>query len=203
MNSQNGWPVVGKTACDQGPFHGVTFPNGILAGDVAMIARWQLHHYAASVEPIHGGQCWGWYVKKIEGSSTFSNHSSATAWDINAQLHPMGSPARHSLNTRQVAAARAIVRAAGGVLRWGGDYKGRPDPMHWEINASPAAAHKFATKIIQEACNRVPNSGAAIAVDGVYGPHTTAKVRRVQTHFGIGVDGLAGPITQEKIEAYL
>lgn len=145
--SQNGWPIVAKSACDQGPFHGVTFPNGILAGDVAVIARWQLGRYAATVEPLVQGTCWGWFVKVIEGTTTKSNHGSATAWDVNADQHPMGVDASHNFSAAQIKACRAIVAESDGVLRWGGDYSSRPDPMHWEINDDKAAAHALATKI--------------------------------------------------------
>lgn len=148
--SQNGWPVVGKSACDQGPFLGVKFPNGILAGDVATIARWQMTRYTQLVEPLVQGTCWGWYVKPIEGSHTVSNHASATAWDNNADQHPMGKSAVDNMSQKQIAGCRQIIREAGGVLRWGGDYTGRPDPMHWEIVGSPAAVAAFARKIRSE-----------------------------------------------------
>jgi hypothetical protein len=201
--SQNGWPVVGKSACDQGPFHGVRFPNGILAGDVAIIARWQLRRYVTEVEPIHAGSCWGWYVKTIEGSSTISNHASATAWDVNAPQHPMGRPASASMTGGMIAECRAIVRDSGGVLRWGGDFRGRPDPMHWEIIGTRAEAHTLAMKIVQRAYNRVPDTGADIAVDGSYGPLTTAKAKRVQKHFGIAQTGKIDSATLGKIEGSL
>lgn len=145
--SQNGWPVVTKSQCDQGPFAGVTFPNGILRGDVAVVARWQMARYEATVEQLKAGTCWGWYDRAIRGSTTISNHASATAWDCNADKHPLGSDPRDNFSAAQIAACRAIVKAAGGVLRWGGDYSGRKDPMHWEINASAAAVHAFANKI--------------------------------------------------------
>lgn len=203
MKAQNGWPVVGHAALDQGPFAGVKFPNGILAGDVAIIARWQLRRYVADVEPLHAGQCWGWFVKEIEGSDDVSNHSAGCAWDINAQRHVMGKPASESMTARQISACRAIVRDSGSVLRWGGDYRGRKDPMHWEVIGSPAAAERLATKIVQRACNKVPDTGADIHVDGVYGPATTDKVRRVQRHFKIEDDGVFGPITTRKAEAYI
>lgn len=146
MNSQNGWPVVGKSSCDQGPFGGVTFPNGILKGDVAVIARWQLARYEDTVEPLIQGECWGWFVKPIEGSNVISNHSSATAWDINATQNPMGVPAARSLSTGQIAACHAIEAASHGTLRWGGDFT-RPDPMHWEIVGSRAQVGAFAAVI--------------------------------------------------------
>jgi hypothetical protein len=145
--SQNGWPIVDKSDCDQGPFAGVTFPNGILKGDVATIARWQLKRYEALVEPCVAGTCWGWYVKVIEGTTTKSNHGSATAWDINATQHPMGVPASKTMSQHKIAMCRRIVDESHGVLRWGGDYTVRPDPMHWEIDCIEAEAAAFAREI--------------------------------------------------------
>lgn len=215
--SQNGWSVVDKAACDQGPFLGVKFPNGIRKGPVASIAVWQMRRYEATVEPIRTSGCWGWDVKKIEGSATYSNHASGTAWDINAPEHPMGSAVSHSFSTAEIAACRAIERASGGVLRWGGSYTGRPDGMHWEINRSQSAVNAFADKIagphadlalgdvgtnvknLQAACNNVPNTGPAIDTDRVFGPHTEAKVMHVQSHFGITSDGIVGPVTRGKL----
>lgn len=144
--SQNGWPVVAKSKCDQGPFGGVTFPNGILAGDVATIARWQMTRYEADVEQMVPGTCWGWYVKNIEGSGTISNHASATAWDINAPQHPMGPPTSSNMTAREIAACHEIEADSDGTLRWGGDFS-RPDPMHWEIIGTPARVAAFARKI--------------------------------------------------------
>lgn len=215
--AQNGWPVVTAAACDQGPFLGVKFPNGILHGPVASIAVWQLRRYVATVEPLHPGQCWGFDAKRIEGSSEWSNHAAGCAWDINAEHHPMGTSPGHSFTGGQIAACRSIVRASDGVLRWGGDYTHRPDPMHWEIVASRGATMAFAHKItgsqadlalgdvgtnvraLQRACDLVPNTGPSIAADGWFGPHTEAKVMHVQSHFGIASDGVAGPVTRAKL----
>lgn len=145
--SQNGWPVVPRSKVDEGTYAGVRLPNGILAGDVAMIARWQLNRYASTVEPLVPGTCWGWFVKEIEGSDTISNHASGTAWDINADQHPMGRPPSANMTAQEIFACQAIVHAADGVLRWGGSYTGRPDPMHWEIVGTPKQAAALAAKI--------------------------------------------------------
>jgi D-alanyl-D-alanine carboxypeptidase len=149
--SQNGWPVAARDQQDEGTYAGVRFPNGILAGDVATIARWQLARYAAVVEPLVQGTCWGWFVKAIEGSTTISNHASGTAWDVNADQHPMGRPASANMSADQIRQCRALVTAADGVLRWGGDYTGRPDPMHWEIVGTRTEVAALAAKIKREA----------------------------------------------------
>lgn len=146
--SQNGWPVVAKSACDLEPLiRNVVVPNGVLAGDVAVVFRWLAGRYDATVERLVPGTCWGWFVKTIEGSASISNHASATAVDFNADQHPMGDATTNTFSDRQIDACRAIVKAAGGVLRWGGDYSGRPDSMHWEINASAAAVKALAAKL--------------------------------------------------------
>ncbi len=204
--SQNGWPVVDKPACDQGPFQGERFPNGILAGDVAVIARWQLARFAADVRPLKHGTCWGWYDKKIEGTGTVSNHASATAWDINADQLPMGTMTRLVMSLAEIAACRAIVATAGGVLRWGGDYTGRPDAMHWEIVGTRAQVKAFADRI--RASTRAKE---AIMVTGSWpavgeGDDDALRdgynvITRIQLLKRIDADGVWGPATTAAVGA--
>lgn len=52
---------------------------------------------------------------------------------------------------------------------------------------------------LQALLNGVPNTGADVTVDGVFGPMTEAKVKRVQAHFKIAADGIVGPITWGKL----
>jgi hypothetical protein len=149
--SQNGWPVATAGQQDTAPIYGaVTVPNGVLKGDVAVVLREVARRFHTTVEPLVKNTCWGWYVKPIEGSSTVSNHASGTAVDLNADQHPMGVSASHNFSTTQIKACHAIVAAMDGVVRWGGDYTGRPDPMHWEIVGTAAATKKLAAKITAE-----------------------------------------------------
>lgn len=198
--SQNAWPVATKAQQDQGPFMGVKFPNGILAGDVATIARWQLRLYAERVEPLKAGTCWGWFVKKIEGSGTISNHASGTAWDINADQHPMGTEAHATMGAEEIRECREIVRLAAGVLRWGGDYSGRPDPMHWEIVGTRGEVAALATKI-----RKADRPVAELTFEVTYpvlqeGDDDNLRdgydvIRRIQRQLGITADGVWGPKT--------
>lgn len=151
-NSQNGWPVDTTGANeDRDPIYGnVKVPNGVLKGDVAVVMRWVARRFDDTVEKLVAGTCWGWFVKPIEGSATISNHASGTAIDLNADQHPVGVAAGKNFSGAQIAACHAIVKAAGGVVRWGGDYTGRPDPMHWEIVGSKAAVAALARKIEEE-----------------------------------------------------
>jgi hypothetical protein len=148
-NSQNGWPVDPTGAKqDRAPLiRNITVPNGVRAGDVAVVFRWLAREYDRRVEKLIPGWCWGWFVKKIEGSSVVSNHASGTAVDFNAPDNPMGSgTTRRSMTQRQIDACHAIERESGGVLRWGGDFS-RNDPMHWEIVGSQAETKRFADEI--------------------------------------------------------
>ena len=145
--SQNGWSVV-----DSAPafvVHGVTFPNGVRGGDVAIVLRWTVEQWHARVEKLVAGSCWGYDKKKISGSDEWSNHASATAVDCNASRHPQGVPASRNMSAHQIDQCHAIEAESGGVVRWGGDFS-RPDPMHWEINANAAAVAAFARRIEDE-----------------------------------------------------
>lgn len=147
-SSQNGWPVATRDQQDRAPLiRDVTVPNGVLAGDVAIVFRWLAAEYDRRVERLQKGECWGWFVKSIEGSSTISNHASGTAVDFNAPGNPMGQgTTKRSMTAAQIDTCHALERESGGVLRWGGDFS-RNDPMHWEINADRAAVAAFARKI--------------------------------------------------------
>lgn len=133
-NSQNGWPVVGRSAVTDRAVHGVEFPNGWLKGDVDTVFTYLIARLNSEVEPIRKGWCWGWFVKEIEGSNTISNHASGTAIDYNAPAHPMGK--RNTYSESRRARIRKILSDLDGVVRWGGDYTGRPDDMHFEIHAN-------------------------------------------------------------------
>jgi hypothetical protein len=223
--SQNGW-IAGATdrlntaATAEGTL--VRFPGGVRAdapGQLLMAVAGRFHR---EVEPLVDGQCWGYAYRPIRGATTISNHASGTAIDCNAPRHQLGTDPAASFSGAQIDAIHRILAAAGGVVRWGGTYTGRKDPMHFEITdgadlddcqraldalrARPAPAAPTtstlqkgstgeAVKRLQQVLNAWYPDQPQLVVDGVFGPATEAMVRYLQANAGLAVDGIAGPKT--------
>lgn len=111
-----------------------------------------LVHWAAwfndHIENVGAGQVddWGYAERTIRGSSTtLSNHASGTAIDLNATKHPLGR--QGTFTTSQTLRIRNALTKYEGCIRWGGDYHGRKDEMHFEIMASPARCWQVLAKL--------------------------------------------------------
>jgi hypothetical protein len=147
-SSQNGWPASPDRrtiGVQTFMIHGVSFPGGVKAGDVATVLGYVADRFGREVEPLVAGWCWGYAWRDIRGGATTSNHASGTAIDVNAPAHPIGH--RDTFSPRQRDAIRSIVAACSGVVRWGGSYSSRPDDMHFEINAGVHAVAVVAARI--------------------------------------------------------
>lgn len=64
-------------------------------------------------------------IRKIAGSDNWSNHSWACAIDL--------SPGSNGFNMKSTLSTIVITAFKNQSARWGGDYKGRKDPMHFEF----------------------------------------------------------------------
>lgn len=98
--------------------------------------------FHALIEPIDEGTLddWGYCYREIRNSQTvLSNHSSGTAIDLNATKHPLGKAGTFPLE--KIPMIQALAKKYG--LRWGGDYRGRKDEMHFEIALSQAKVAKL------------------------------------------------------------
>jgi hypothetical protein len=138
-NSQNGWTaskVRAEIDIDSFPVPGTSIKltcNKTVAPLLVGFAA----EFHALIEPIDEGSLddWGYCYREIRGSTTaLSNHSSGTAIDLNATKHPLGKAGTFPL--AKVPMIRALAKKYG--LRWGGDYTGRKDEMHFEIALSEA-----------------------------------------------------------------
>lgn len=140
--SQNGWQVLDDDT--SGPYPRLrewALPNvrrTLLARDGS--AGFLLVHLALwfndEVELIDiGFDDWGWSPRRISGSTEWSNHASGTAIDLNADRHPAGVPTTQTFSTAETFAIHTRLKLYSGCLKWGGDFRSRPDAMHYEISA--------------------------------------------------------------------
>lgn len=150
--SQNGWAGYSSYG-DSNLVSNPTVPGtnvkilGGLNKVAAPVLLWVAAQWNIHVEKLVQEQGnWGFEPRDIRGSTVLSNHASGTAMDLNSALHPLGASGTFSAN--QVRAIRAILNACDGLVRWGGDYTGRKDEMHVEVNGSAAELAKLGARLL-------------------------------------------------------
>ena len=75
---------------------------------------------------------WAYAYRPVRGSTSgLSNHASGTAVDLNATKYPLGTTHMKYWRMLRIRARLLMYRKC---IRWGGDYEGRKDQMHFEIN---------------------------------------------------------------------
>lgn len=142
--SQNGWPEI--TSARDSRLVAIPWVTGpVLSGDVAVVLTHVAERFDAEVEPVDVASSWGWAHRPVRAGTDLSNHASGTAIDLNATAHALG--ASGTFTDEQVAAIRAILADVAPAVRWGGDYPDRPDEMHFEIAAGPAAVAAVAARL--------------------------------------------------------
>jgi hypothetical protein len=91
------------------------------------------------IEPIDEGifDDWGYAYRMVRGHQTkLSCHASGTAIDLNSVKNGLGKV--NTFPPDKVPMIRALAKKYG--LKAGMDFKTRPDPMHFEVEVSPAKA---------------------------------------------------------------
>lgn len=128
-------------ACE-GPFstvslHGtgrVTVRSSVVPAVVALNSRLKAHNYQTRRADTGGYNC-----RKITGGTGYSLHAYGTAIDINWQSNPYGPRLVTDMPAAMIADIKAIrTRNGKQVWRWGGNYSGNKDAMHFEVCCSPA-----------------------------------------------------------------
>lgn len=85
------------------------------------------HHDQATVDKTGASDFGGCFnIRNIAGSNSYSNHSWACALD----LSPGSNGFRYNASTTIANTVIDAFKRQG--FRWGGDYHGRKDPMHFE-----------------------------------------------------------------------
>jgi hypothetical protein len=148
--SQNGYPVLfdidnTKSWKIPGAQREIRLAQAAPGLVLAHFALW----FHEIIEPLNGGifDEWGWAVRDIRGSDEWSNHASGTAMDLNATKHPLGTTARSSFSLSEIAAINNRLAFMDNAVRWGGNYSGRQDPMHFEVNASTSRVARLADEL--------------------------------------------------------
>ena len=227
--SQNGWTVIESGTDDRL----VAIPRivgRVRAGDVAAIFIYLNERFDADVEDIDAGRDdWGWAFRPIAGNTSgYSNHASGTAEDLNATKHPLG--AVGTFTKKQLTSLRSIldeINRDAKVIRWGGDYTGRKDEMHFEIvgteaQVAAAAARLTGTpappaipaKPVRNVAETIATQKAVRAkADGDWGDDTDNRVNLVraalngrhdavvQGVIGTKTDGIWGPKSKAALVA--
>lgn len=148
LTSQNGF-----SANDRSVIASFTIPRtqqkiSLRKGDTSVILLDVLGWIHLNIEPLDVGifDDWGYAERLIRGSSTeLSNHASGTAADANATQHPLGVTGTWTATEKQLIHGRLALYE--GCVRWGEDYDGRLDGMHFEIDRGAADCKRVADKI--------------------------------------------------------
>lgn len=150
--SQNGYTANNRSLIASYTVPGTTGRVAVRKGDVATILLYVLQRFNREVERLVWPGIWGYAERTIRGSSTtLSNHASGTAVDANAPKHPLGTNPYNNFSRTQISTIHKIINdcmvSGRPVVRWGGDYRGRKDGMHFEIVGSSADVRTLAARI--------------------------------------------------------
>ena len=130
--------------CNSASLTTVLFPTGTASTIGLKVApptatAWKLFTERMSYvgyyfEELAGGS---YNCRKIAGSNEWSLHSYGIAVDLNPSKNPRGLPLTTDIPASLYEWAEDCTTASGArVFSWGGRW-GNPDPMHFQINASP------------------------------------------------------------------
>lgn len=151
QTSYNGWTASPNPAdfggLEQLTIAGESFPPGVRRGDVHTLFSRLGQRIHDSVEHVveptwHQADDWGYSFRQNRNANNLSCHASGTAIDWNATRHPNGK--RGTFNAQQAATTRQICKVEFvGLVRWGGDFTGTADEMHFEIIGTPGQVAKL------------------------------------------------------------
>lgn len=208
--SQNGYSANDRSKIETYNIYGELLPmrEGPTGWLLAYLAKW-LHNNVESISKGHQQDDWGYAERPIRGSSTtLSNHASGTAFDFNATQHPLGVSGTWTRKQKRKV-NRFLRNKLENVVRWGENYSGRKDGMHFEINEDFDEVLKVVKKLQGEVrrpkrARRTPtvvlaNVQREFRNGGQNELHGVKVIQRELNARGeeLAVDGYAGPTTRD------
>jgi hypothetical protein len=148
--SQNGWSVIGASSTKWWNLIDSSVRFQLRRGSAGFVLVHLVDWFDRNIESLQPttGDDFGWALRRIAGSDLWSNHSSGTAVDLNASLHPQGKD--HTFGPVEYDKIhRRLESMYEGKLRWGADYTTTVDEMHFEIQDDADAILKLSRKIEQ------------------------------------------------------
>lgn len=187
-------------------------------GDAHTILNELGRRFNSEVEAIRKDWSWGHAKRPVRGASVPSEHSAGVAVDFNAPAHGLGLSGTFS--GAQVRAIRRILDDLDGAVRWGGDYAGRKDEMHFELQGGVAKLSQVAAKInggigdVKPAgkpskpkpSGKRPTDYKDLAIDGKFGAASAEAVQILMSQIGLyerEIDKKAGEHTWAAVQEWL
>lgn len=190
-------------------------------GDAYTILNELGRRFNSEVETIRKEWSWGYAKRPVRGASAPSEHSAGVGVDFNAPAHGLGLSGTFS--SSQVRAIHKILDDLDGAVRWGGDYAGRKDEMHFELQGGVAKLAAVVKKINGGTIKPVgnvkpvaskpkpaktsrPTDYKDLAVDGKLGKSTVTAVQILMSQIGLyerAIDGDDGTYTWMAVQEWL
>lgn len=150
--SQNGWPALERSSDKlhlwkvPGTNRHFLLRNGSAGFLLAHFILWYHEAIHRLDAPGSVWDEWAWAWRPVRGqNSGLSNHASGTAVDLNATNYPLGTALMANWRRLKILVRIAWFR---GTIRWGGQYEGRKDQMHFEIDKPMGAVERRARRLM-------------------------------------------------------
>lgn len=180
--------------------------------ELAPVIEWLVNQTVALGYGLRHGECWGFANRAIRGTNRPSNHSWGLAVDFNAPANPMSAQLITDMPRSMVDLWKAKQ------FRWGGDYNGRKDAMHYEFMGTPDDARRMAAEVAAGggATVAAPQTPPVVTTQtppsvatgpllkrGAKGPDVRRLQERLVAHGVIvNVDGDFGPGTEQAVRHF-
>lgn len=217
--SRLGWDLLEPNSSRLVRFEWIT--GKVRKGDGQVILDYLCERFNAEIETIVKGWSWGYAKRDVRGASIPSEHQTGWAIDLNAPLHGLG--LQDTFSNSDEAKIRRLLKDLDGTVRWGGDYSGRKDEMHFELQGGLARLKRVADRIRSGAIGEVKPTGKPkpapkpkpssrptdypnLKVDGVLGEATAEATQIVMSAIGLygrAIDGDAGKHTWAAVQEWL